>query len=653
MDTARTFVSTGHTPSNHSLMSIRIGILLLIILLPVNIAWANTYKPGEILVKYRAGGKNAARAFYKQYWKAATVQQFKRNDIDRVKLPKNMTVTDALALYRQDPDVESAEPNYYRRAALIPNDPFLGEQWALHNTGQFVFDRTGSNDADMDALQAWNVSTGSTGVTVAVIDSGVNYDHPDLQANMLAGFDLLSNDADPMDQDGHGTFIAGIIAAAGNNGTGVAGVAWQVKILPLRFLNVHGGGFDSDLIDAIERADNAGADIVNCSFGGPGNNSLLETAMANSPALFVCSAGNDNADNDAVPVYPAGFDLPNIIAVAATDQDDAKTSFSNYGFASVDVGAPGKNILSTFTTRADHYNYDFDDNDLDGNNWVRNTNNGNWRTTNETSVSGAFSLTDSDGADYVDNADHYARSPAIDLSTETGALLQFKIRGISATGDLLYVEASVDDINWTNLVVNLFDNNPNPAYSKFTSGVSGDLDSGWYTATVDLGTYDGQGTVYFRFRFTSNADGDTAKGWFIDDVVVETNDSATYAYWDGTSFAAPMVAGIAALIKSEYPSLNSSQIKAAIENSVDPVPGLTNLVASGGRVNANGALRQAGTLSTSGGGGGGGGGGCFIDATGQACAPPQVQTGFAFFVQLSLLFSAVLLLWLVYARIKA
>ncbi|MBM3887636.1 MAG: peptidase S8, partial [Verrucomicrobia bacterium] len=253
----------------------------------------------------------------------------------------------------------------------MPNDTRFAQEWGLHNTGQ----TGGTADADIDAPEAWNIVTGSPSVVVAVIDTGVDYNHPDLTANMwtnpgetagngvdddhngyvddVRGWDFYGEQNDPKDDHFHGTHVAGTIGAAGNNGRGVVGVNWQVKIMALKFLSAGGYGYTSDAVNAIHYATIKGARIMSCSWGGGGYSQSLKNmidAAASAGVLMAAAAGNSSSDNDQYPMYPASYSCSNIIAVAATDSRDQLAWFSNYGATSVHLAAPGVGVLSTLPT---------------------------------------------------------------------------------------------------------------------------------------------------------------------------------------------------------------------------------------------------------------------------------------------------------------
>jgi VCBS repeat-containing protein len=285
-----------------------------------------------------------------------------------VTLSPDVTVETALAAYKTNPYVLYAEPDYHVQLELTPNDTRFPSLWGLNNTGQ----TGGTIDADIDAVEAWDTTTGGGTTIVAVIDTGVDYTHPDLAANIwnnpgeipgnsqdddgngyvddVHGYDFVNFDGDPMDDHSHGTHVAGTIGAVGNNGVGVAGVNWNVQIMALKFLDAFGGGFTEDAIQALNYAVAKGAKISNNSWGGGGYSQALFDAIRNAQSaghIFVAAAGNEGSNNDSLPFFPASYSLDNIISVAATDHNDNLASFSNFGATSVDLGAPGVNILST------------------------------------------------------------------------------------------------------------------------------------------------------------------------------------------------------------------------------------------------------------------------------------------------------------------
>ena len=270
--------------------------------------------------------------------------------------------------------VVSIEPDRGLPPLAIPNDASFDALWGLDNSGK----SGGMADADIDAPEAWHTTTGSRSVVVAVIDSGVDYTHPDLAANIwtnpgevagdgidndangfvddVRGWDFANGDADPMDDDGHGTHVSGTIGAVGNNAIGVAGVNWQVSIMGLKFLDGEGNGYTSDAVAAVTYATQMRRDhgvnvvAINASWGGERRSAALRDAIATAGRagiLFVTAAGNESSNNDRVATYPANQADDAVIAVAATNRSNRLAAFSNYGSKTVDLAAPGVAILST------------------------------------------------------------------------------------------------------------------------------------------------------------------------------------------------------------------------------------------------------------------------------------------------------------------
>ncbi len=356
----------------------------------VNITYAqNTeYAATRLLIKFKSGVDITESELVKTTINARTVKRFNLIKAELWEF-SGSSVDKVIADYKDHPAIEVIEPDYIIRledddsrddmfiegkgepSATIPNDEFFGDLWGMHNTGQ----SGGTADADIDAVEAWYTETGDN-VIVGIIDTGIDWDHEDLQENMwtnpgeipgnhydddgngyvddVYGYDFFNHDSEPMDDHGHGTHVAGTIAARGDNEIGVVGVMWNARLMALKFLGADGGGYASGAIEAIEYSINMGVNITNNSWGGYGFSRLLLDVVALAGAheqLFIASAGNHNINNDVIPQYPASFDLANIISVAATDHNDEKAVFqfgygSNYGQTSVDLGAPGKTILS-------------------------------------------------------------------------------------------------------------------------------------------------------------------------------------------------------------------------------------------------------------------------------------------------------------------
>lgn len=243
-------------------------------------------------------------------------------------------VLEAVDKLNADPAVLYAEPDYLECLHVTPNDPLYNQLWGIQKIG---------------APSAWRRSVGSARVAVGVIDSGIDHYHPDISRNMWAspnrrlfnGWNFAENNGNSLDTNGHGTHVAGTIGAVGNNRLGITGVCWRVKVVSLKF------GLDiASAIASIQFANQFCIPILNASWGGRAYSQALKYAIDHYNGLFIASAGNDGTNNDQDPVYPASYDCANIISVAAATPEDTLASFSNYGVQSVDIAAPGTNILS-------------------------------------------------------------------------------------------------------------------------------------------------------------------------------------------------------------------------------------------------------------------------------------------------------------------
>ena len=327
----------------------------------------------EILVKYKDSGKeDKVKGNLKKrikLSKISTKKSYAKTKIDLLEIGEKDDIAKVVDELKKDPDVLYAQPNYKLDVMAAPADPMFDSQWGLQNVGQEIEGQLGRTSVDINAVNAWNLTQGSSSVVIGILDTGVDLNHKDLKDNIFVnsaeipnngidddnngyvddvnGWDFVNNDKsiyDDASKDSHGTHVAGILAAASDN-TGITGVAPKVKVLPLKFINGN-WGYTCDAITAIEYAMKMGVKLINCSFGGTDDNFALKDAMANSGILFICAAGNRGADVSVLPVYPACFDIPNVISVTSIDSKGVLSPYASYG-NKVQVAAPGVDILST------------------------------------------------------------------------------------------------------------------------------------------------------------------------------------------------------------------------------------------------------------------------------------------------------------------
>jgi subtilisin family serine protease len=577
------------------------------------------YVPGEVIVKFNDSASQATIAAAHALAGGQTMKSFAggADRFDHLKLGTGENVEDALAKYRHSPAVEYAEPNYIHQLAAIPNDTQFSSLWGLHNTA----------DVDIDAPEAWDITTGSSNVIIAVIDSGIAYDHPDLAANMwtnpgeipndgvdndnngyvddVFGYDFRYDDSEPMDpinpaggNVGHGTHVAGTIGAVGNNNSGVTGVMQQVKLMALKAGGVDNGLTSAAIVEAINYAIRNGARAINASFTREGSCSQAEYAAfraANTAGVMVlAAAGNANSNNDVAPIFPAGYSvatscgpaLPNVISVAAIAQTGTKAGFSNFGLTSVQIAAPGVNINSTKptsnTTNLLFHNFDSNPDSLG---YTFGGTNSSWGFTNTASFSASMSMTDSPAGNYLNNTASRATGPIFSTAGERGCRLESRLR--------LATQNDSDGIQ---------------------TNVSGDGGATWSTESGFTGTTNGRferftmaelpdrkTNVLYRFEFLSDSNV-VDDGVYVDDVrayCVSGRPSATsdYQSLNGTSQATPHVTGVVGLLLSANPNLTVAQIRNAILNTGDVSAGLNGLVSTGRRLNAFKALSSITTVS--------------------------------------------------------
>ncbi|MGM0453968.1 MAG: S8 family serine peptidase [Thermodesulfobacteriota bacterium] len=590
------------------------------------------YVPHEVLVKFEADVDGARKKAIRSAMDAELVSTVESIGLEHWRLSEQTAVEDAVDRLNGMLEVEYAEPNYLYEPQQVPDDAEFNRLWHLQNTGQVVNGNAGTPGADIDAPAAWDMETGSSDIVVAVIDSGVALEHPDIAENIwknpgetagngadddengyvddVNGWDFVNDDNNPSDYsrdlygDGHGTHVAGIIAAAGNNGRGSTGVMWQARIMVLQVFDLfeasplHSGVIQSqNIIEAVAYAIENGAQIINCSFGGDTfsqfQRDIFDKARGQG-VLIVAAAGNNAADNDANPTYPAGYELTNIISVAATNEDDQLAKYSNFGKTSVDVAAPGgsrevSNIYSTSPPpRSELF---FDDFESGADQWEKPDGQQGWFVV-EDDVFDSNVLTDSGNETYAAGLSASVETAEpIDARGVRGVHLQFDIEyQLEEDFDFLFVEISEDGSKYE----------PIYAVTGFSPGIQ----------RVNLwGNDEPPGTIYLRFLLDTD-ESENYEGVFIDNISltgIEWDFSGDpYGFKSGTSMATPVVAGVAGLVWSRKPDLSAAQVKEIVLDTADPLESLAGKVRNGGRVNAAAAVSHDGD------------GGCFVAAAGQS-----------------------------------
>jgi thermitase len=309
------------------------------------------YAPGQLLVRFRPSVSTQFIDATLARYGTNTIKKISQLNLYQVRIPDWASVEEMAYALSRNPDVLSAGPNYAAHITATPNDPLFKYQYALSNTGQDVGppgSPSGKAKADIKATAGWEETKGGAETVIAIVDSGIDFDHPDLKNKIASpSYDFANDDADATDDNGHGTYVAGIAAADTDNNEGIAGVAWNCKILPIKVTDEKGSAWYDDIIDGILWAADNGADVINMSMGGDKSDDSLRDALKyahDKGVVIAASAGND----DTAVFYPAAYD-EYCLAVAATDYDDARSYYSCFG-PEVDVAAPGDWVLSTWPT---------------------------------------------------------------------------------------------------------------------------------------------------------------------------------------------------------------------------------------------------------------------------------------------------------------
>ena len=454
-------------------------------------------------------------------------------------------------------NVAWVEPNFLVYADGIPTDPMFDDLWGMNNTGQ----TGGTADADIDAPEAWDLELGVSSVVVGIIDTGIAYDHPDLAANMwmntgeiadngvdddgngyvddVYGINCITGSGDPYDDNGHGTHVAGTVAAVMDNGEGVVGVAPGVSLMGLKFLSAEGSGSSDDALECLLYSVNMGADLTNNSWGGGFPSRAMKSAIeqaGNRGSLFVAAAGNNGTDNDRGPHYPSSYRSPSVLAVANSDHNDALDASSNYGARSVDIAAPGTGITSTVP----------------------------YSSVSELNAAGMT---------FAGSPMAYAAYGMASAPMSDGGLCDTTDASWSGTvvlcerGEIAFYDKVINAQSSGAVAVAVYNNVEGMLFGTLGEGNSSDIPA------IGLSQADGQ-TLVASYLGT-------------DGEVVNTFDENGLGYdtYTGTSMAAPHVAGAAALLLSIDPDLTPVEIKNILMSTSDKPAAMAGTTVSSGRLN--------------------------------------------------------------------
>lgn len=562
-------------------------------------AMAANYVEGEVLIRYKATSSPVQIAGHlsgRKVSRLSTVDEAGREL--RVRLPAGESVESAVRRLSSDAAVEAVQPNFIYRISA-PNDTYYGSLWGLRNSGQTVnnsafgpdLPTSGSNPGtsgrDMNMELAWSKITDCGSVVVAVVDTGINYDHEDLAANMWAGgagvphhgWNTFAGNDDPFDDNGHGTHVAGTIGAVGNNGLGTVGVCWGVKLMAIKAMGADGSGTSATVASGVSWAVSHGAKVINLSLGTSGNDPTLNNAIEAARVagvVVVSAAGNDGTNNDSSPRYPCGNRKANTVCVAALTQSYGLASFSNYGASSVDVGAPGTNIVSTwpfnFTRTTDNFSTGWTASRSAPDSWNRVNTSLGW---------GMFipqaALT---GGTYSNNQDDHVYKSFNLAGAAREVRLEIWVNRVLGTGDTLgvYYQSGTGDPAPGGTLLKSWTNADNTGASS-AAVVDYDITPNCQNATCSIG-----------FRLVTDSTSVGSAGFLNFGIVKVIDGDSGYNVIQGTSMAAPHVAGLAAMIFAYQPTYTAAEVVNSIKGGGRATTSLAGKTTTGKAIDAAGAL---------------------------------------------------------------
>lgn len=507
---------------------------------------------------------------------------------------RSESVATAIEKLKSNSDVEWAQPDYIYTKSTVPNDENYGLLWGLKNSSQTIAKQhalhglynagnPGANGNDMGLEAAWSKTTDCSAVVVAVIDTGINLQHADLVDNLWDdgsgnhGYDFINMDNDPTDDEGHGTHVAGTIGARGNNAIGTTGVCWRAKLMAVKALDESGSGTTSGIILGVNYAVAQGAKVINMSLGGGGAIDLAFQASieaaSDAGVIIVVASGNSNVNVANTPSYPCSFTSENLICVGAVDQRFSRASFSNYSSAHVHIAAPGTNIVSSAmgpiveeTVPLTSGNWSFDSTDFG---------HSSTPTVYLQSPANYNGLT----ATYGRNVRNHAYRSFDFTSTRKATALVSLLGSIHSSDSLYFSSAPRSGVNPSTAI----DGDFIGVFRGATAGITG---------TIDI-TNCSLSQCSFGFELDSLDDASQSTGIRITSLNMIRYQAGTSGYdtLNGTSMAAPHVAGLVALVKAHNPNFTAEEVRAAVLNTGTKVPSLSGAFKTGSVANATSALK--------------------------------------------------------------